>query len=110
MDKGSPNRPTRRWFDVLLRRLPVTVRYRLFGPAYEDLRHDHLLRFARVRWPGVRPVLVTVFTLRVLALVAACYRDSPEFVLVHPVRAIGAGLRGVVACAARWSPSRSRWR
>src|SRR5512146_3187038 len=89
--------PQRRWFDRFLRGLPATVRYRLFSPAYEDLRQDQLLRLRAARWPGRRPILGLWFALRVLALIAACYRGSPEFVLIHPLRAFGAFCHALIA-------------
>jgi putative ABC transport system permease protein len=98
---GGAGGATRRSFNWLLRGLPTTVRYRLFNPAYEDLKHEHLLRLRSAHWPGRRPVLGAWFALRVVALITACYRDSPEFVLVHPIRAVGA------VCHALIVPSRT---
>ncbi len=93
---GRAGGATPRSFDWLLRGLPTTVRYRLFSPAYEDLKQEHLLRLRSARWPGRHPVLGAWFALRVVALIAACYRDSPTFVLVHPIRAIGAACRALI--------------
>jgi putative ABC transport system permease protein len=97
MGDGAGDVRTRRWFDALLRGLPAAVRYRLFNPSYEDLRQDLLVRLTSARWTGLRPVWRAWFVVRVLALIFACYRGSPEFVLVHPVRATAAALHAVVA-------------
>ena len=72
------------------------MRYRLFNPAFGDLKQEHLLRRHAARWPGHRPVLAAWFALRVVALIVACYRGSPEFVLVHPLRAFGAACRALI--------------
>jgi predicted permease len=96
MADGAGDTPTGRWFDPLLRGLPVAVRYRLFGPAYEDLRQDRLLRLRAARWPGHRVVWNGWFVARVLGLIAACYRNTPEFVLRHPFRATAAALRALL--------------
>jgi len=87
---------TRRWFDPLLRRLSPGVRSRLFNPAYEDLRQDLLLRRRGARNPVHRLALRGSLTLRTLALVASCYRQSPAYALPHPIRSGRAWLRGFV--------------
>ncbi len=87
----------RRWFTPLLGGLPVPVRYRLFNPSYEDLRQDLLEQQRASRWPGRRHLLLVVFAVRVLALIVACYRDSPGFLVVHPFRATAAAARQLVA-------------
>ena len=97
MADGARDERTDRWFDPLLRGLPAPVRYRLFGPAYEDLRQDLLLRLRDTRWRAWRVALRAWFALRVIGLIGACYRDTPEFVLVHPFRAAGAALRAVAS-------------
>ena len=97
MAEGGTDIRTRRWFDPLLRRLPPGVRSRLFNPAYEDLRHEVVLRLHAARGPGQRLALRAWLAVRTLALIAACYRQSPSFVLVHPFRAVGAGVRALVA-------------
>ena len=85
-DPGSDDR-TGRWFEPLLRNMPADVRYRLFKPAYEDLRADHLTRLGRVRrWPGARPACAGFFALRVLTLILACYRGTPGFLFRRPLR------------------------
>ncbi len=96
MTEPSSDVRTDRWFEPLLRGLPAAVRYRLFRPAYEDLRQEDLLRLGRTRWLGVRLVLRAWFALRVVSLVVSCYRGTPEFVLVHPFRAGAAALGALV--------------
>ncbi len=90
-DPASDDR-TGRWFEPLLRNLPGDVRFRLFKPAYEDLRADHLRARRARRWPGVRAASSVVFSIRVLGLILACYRGTPGFLARRPFRAALAGL------------------
>ena len=90
---ADPDDRAGRWFEPLLRNLPADVRYRLFKPAYEDLRADHLLRVRGVRrWPGARAACSALFAARVLALIAACYRGTPGFLANRPIATLLAGL------------------
>jgi len=97
MADGAGDVRTRRWFDPLLRRLPAAVRCRLFNPSYEDLRQDLLERLGAPGWPGRRPLLRAAFAVRVIALVVACYRSSPGFLLNHPFLATASAARALVA-------------
>lgn len=97
MAEGRDDAGTRRWFTPLLKGLPASVRYRLFNPSYEDLRLDLLERLRASRWPGRRPLLLAAFSFRILVLIFSCYRNSPGFVLVHPLRAAAAAARQLVA-------------
>jgi predicted permease len=90
---AEPGDRVRRLFDPLLRNLPADVRYRLFKPAYEDLRADHLLRLRGLRrLPGARAVCSALFAARVLGLIAACYRSTPGFFADNPISTMLAGL------------------
>jgi putative ABC transport system permease protein len=97
MADASDERIPRLWFTPLLRRLPASVRSRLFDPSYEDLRQELFESLGGPGWPGRRAWLRLAFAFRVLALIAACYRSSPGFVFAHPLRSIAAGARALLA-------------
>lgn len=97
MADGANGGRIRPWFTPLLKRLPASVRYRLFNPSYEDLRQDLLERLPAARWPGQRHVLRALFAVRVMLLIGSCYRNSPGFVFVRPFRAAVTAIRHLVA-------------
>jgi putative ABC transport system permease protein len=95
---ASPGNDVRtgRWFEPLLRRLPPAARYRLFLPAYEDLRQEHLDRVRSTRWRVARLVHAVLFGIATIALIGRCYRSSPGLIAIHPFRAGARTLRALL--------------
>jgi len=61
------------------------------------LNHERLLRLRSAAWPGARLAIRLWFAIRLFWLVAACYRRTPSFLVVHSLRAAIDGARAFFA-------------